>query len=115
MAKGCTRYDWVAMAMTNVSAKGEGEKWLWNVCHKVERVFRVKFPSGTHGDMPDLECRRRARARINAKAAKYHFGKQVNVNTTISMVSGCGKDLSKPNHCKRNMKYINYTRSSKRL
>jgi hypothetical protein len=31
MAKECTRYDWVVMTMTNVSAKGEGEKWLWNV------------------------------------------------------------------------------------
>ena len=52
---------------------------------------------------------------INAKAAKYHFGKQVNVNTTISMVSVCGKDLSKPNYCKRNMKYINYSQNESKV
>ena len=31
LAKECPRYDWVFMTMTNLSAKGQEEKWLWNV------------------------------------------------------------------------------------
>ena len=60
---------------------------------KLREGLGLKFASGTHCDMPDLECRRKAR---DTKAAKHHFGKQVNVNMTISMVSVCGKDLSEP-------------------
>ena len=99
--------------MSVLKAKGKNGYGMYDI--KVERGFRVKFASGTHRDMPDLACRRRARARINAKAAKYHFGKQVNVNTTISMVGVCGKDLSKPNPCKRNMKYINYSQNESKV